>query len=136
MSRQDQHRITLTIDNEDYGVWDQKSGGDASAEETKYRPGGMAASVSLGGASTVSNVTLSRLYELERDHMRIHRLVSLAGMGRCVVTVQPLDRYKIAYGKPVIYTGVLNNVKLPEYDSTSSDPAVIELEISTDSTIT
>jgi len=76
MSTSRQYQVTVTIDGVDYGVWDTFSGGEVASEEVKYRPGGMAAQVSLGGSTTVENITVSRLYVLERDHVIVHQLMS------------------------------------------------------------
>jgi hypothetical protein len=80
-------------------------------------------------------VTLSRLYVLNRDHDRIHWLISRAGKGTCVVSRQPLDVDGNAYGRPLVYTGTLKAVTPPEVDSESSDAAKIELEITPAGTV-
>ena len=103
-------------------------GGEVDSDEQKYRPGGMADPVSLGGAVTMGNVTISRLYDLDRDHSIVHTLLSLVGKATISVAKQPLDINRVPYGRPLIYKGKVNTVTPPEHDSTSSDPALIEIE--------
>lgn len=136
MSREDQYSVILSIDGVDYGVWDKMSGGGVESEEVKFRPGGMGSQISLGGSKAVSNITLSRLYSLTRDHPLVPTLMAKAGKGSCIVTKQPLDLDGLAVGIPLTYSGKLMNVTPPDHDSESSDPAMIELEISTDGSVT
>lgn len=135
MSRQDQHSITVSVDDRDLGVWDKRSGGAVDSEETKYRPGGLASTISLGGSVTVDNVTLQRLYDLGRDHALMPWLRSRVGKGQVTVTDQPLDVDGNAFGRPDVYTGVLKRVTPPDADSESSDAALVEIEVSTSGTV-
>ena len=135
MSRQDQYAVTMTVDGQDFGIWDKLTGGEIDSEETKYKPGGMGASVSLGGSTEVGNLTISRLYLLARDHERIHWLIGRAGKGDVVINRQPLDVDGNAYGRPLVYTGVLKTVTPPEVDSESSDAALLECEVTPAGTV-
>jgi hypothetical protein len=129
MSRQDQYNVTVAIEGlGQLGTFDTFKGGEVDSDEQKYRPGGMADPVSLGGAVTMGNVTVSRNYVLNRDHDTIHTLLSLAGKATITVSKQPLDTNRVPYGRPLVYTGKLKTVTPPEHDSTSSDPAMLELE--------
>jgi hypothetical protein len=110
------------------GTWDKFEGGEVDSDEQKYSPGGMAPPVSLGGAVQMGNVTVSRLYVLERDHPVVHTLLSKVGIAQIRVSKQPLDVNKVPYGRPLVYTGKIKTVTPPEHDSTSSDPALIQIE--------
>lgn len=125
----------MTVDGTALGVYDKLTGGEVDSEETKYKPGGMGASVSLGGSVEVGNLTISRLYVLNRDHDNIHWLLSRAGKGQVVISRQPLDVDGNAYGRPLVYTGTLKTVTPPEVDSESSDAALIECEITPAGTV-
>lgn len=135
MSRQDQYAVSMSVDGEKFGVYDKLSGGEIDSEEAKYRPGAMAPMVSLGGTVEVGNLTISRLYVLNRDHDRIHWLVGRVGKGQVVISRQPLDVDGNAYGKPLVYTGTLKTVTPPEVDSESSDAALLECEITPAGTV-
>jgi len=129
MSRQDQYNVTVQIDGlGDLGTFDKFTGGEVDSDEQKYRPGGMANPISLGGAVTMGNVTVSRLYVLERDHAIMHQLLSLVGVAAITASKQPLDTNKVPYGRPLVYRGKIKQVTPPDHDSTSSDPGVYDIE--------
>lgn len=134
MSRQDQYQVMVVLELDgtrlDTGIWDTMSGGEVDSEETKYRPGGMGDEITLGGMRSVGNVTVSRLYDLSRDHSRIGTLLRWAGKANATVSKQPLTVNKVAFGKPIVYTGKLKAVTPPEHDSNSNDAGMLEMEIS------
>lgn len=129
MSRQDQRRVSVVIDGTPTGVWDQKSGAMMDSEETKFRPGGMAQEVALGGSQTLENLTVARLFDLSRDLSQVKRWYARAGKASVVAVEQFLDPDGNAFGAPVTYVGKLKSVAIPEHDSESSDPALVELEV-------
>ena len=135
MSREDQYSVGVRIDGLDFKVWDTFSGGEADSEEAKYSPGGLAPEISLGGKRTVGNITVGRLYDLLRDHSQIQFLMERVGKADVVVTKQPLDVDGNAFGQPLVYRGKLKMCTPPDHDSQSSDPAMIELEISSAATV-
>lgn len=134
-TRSDTYRLNVQVEHPvsgamlNYGTWDKMTGGELSASSTSYRPGGMAPPVSLGGAKTTANVTVSRLYRLARDHDVAQQLYD--GVGRCkmIVTKQPLDIEGNTYGKPLVWSGTLDRVKTPDVDSESTAAGLIELEM-------
>lgn len=112
------------------GIWDKKTGGQVDSEESVYHPGGMAESISLGGRKNVDNVVVSRLCRVQRDWALIPRLVSVVGKAKVTIADQPLDFDGNASGiDPLTYVGTLKRVTPPDADSESSDPAMIEMEI-------
>jgi hypothetical protein len=133
--RTDQFKVTVTVDGVNLGTWDKFSGGEADSDETKYRPGGMANQVSLGGTTTVGNVTVSKAYDPVVDGARIASLLAARGLKDASVALQPLDNNKAPYGNPIVYSGKLKAVTTPEHDSEGSGAAMISLEISTDGDI-
>lgn len=137
MSRQDQYNVTVSVAGTNLGTFDKMTGGDFDSEETKYKPGAMAPQISLGGSQTVSNIVVSRLYVLERDHSIINWLKSQVGKGECVVSKQPLDINEHPFGSPIVYQGKLKKVTPPPADSeATTTPGLIELEISTSGIVT
>lgn len=131
-TRSDTYNVTLSIDGVNYGTFDKMEGGDVDSEEYTYKPGGMAAPVSLGGSRSVENVTLRRLYRLARDHSITQRLFDKVGKGECVVTKQPLDVDGNVWGSPIVTRGTLKRVSTPDHDSESTDPGLLEIEITVD----
>lgn len=139
MSRQDQYNVTVVVtfngETRSLGTFDKMSGGLVDSEELKYRPGAMGAQVSLGGYKSVENITVSRLFDLSRDLPQVPWLIAAAGKGDVTVTKQSLDVDGNAFGSPLVYSGRLKKVNPPDVDSESNDAALIELEISTASTV-
>lgn len=129
--REDQHSVTVVVDGQNLGVWDKKSGTEGDSSETKYRPGGMGDEVVLGGAQTMANETVSRLYDKARDHELARGLMAKRGRAAMSLTFQPLDDDGNVYGKPMVTSGKLKRVKLPDLDSEGDGAALWELEMST-----
>lgn len=140
-TRQDTFQVSLQVEHPhnpgswiNYGIWDTKTGGEIDSEERLYYPGGMAPPYSLGGRITPGQVTLTRNYRLGRDHDNIQQLIDAVGVSRISVSVQPMDRHKLIYGRPIVYTGTLKTVTLPEHNSEStSDPGMLEVVCTIDS---
>jgi hypothetical protein len=127
MARKDQFRVTVTLNSADLGVWDKKTGGEVDSEETKYRPGGMAPPVALGGSRETTNVELERLFK--PDSEALGTLFAQAGRGTVGISQQPLDANGNPFGRPIVYTGVLKKVSAPEHDSESSDATMVAIEV-------
>lgn len=127
-ARVDHFRVSMTLNGNDLGIWDTKEGGETDSEETRYRPGGLPEE-SLGGATSVTQITCSRMFRRGRDDQLIRTMRAAVGSGECVVKVINAD----ADGNPIstgeTYTGVLKRVGPPAVDSNSSDVAMIEVEI-------
>jgi len=138
--RQDTWRIAVRLNgNKVYDLdFDKKTGGEYDSEDTKYYPGNMADSISLGGRSTVGNVTLQRIYLHERDHDNIMVWLNQVGKGRVTVNQIPLDINGNPYDKQknIQYSGTLKRVLVPEVDSEASGASMLEIEISPDGPIT
>lgn len=134
MSRQDQYNVTVTVSYggtaRDLGTFDSLSGGEIDSEETKFWPGGLGQQISLGGRRTVNNVTVSRLYDLARDHPNMGWLSGGIGKADVTVTKTSITVDGVASGRPLVYRGKLKQLTPPEHDSESSDAAMYELEIS------
>jgi len=134
-TRADTYRVNVHIQNLgsggmiNLGVFDKMTGGGLDSDEYKFKPGGMAPTVSLGGSKTTDNVVVSRLYRLGRDHDFVQTLFSGVGKAKMIVTKQPLDVDGNVYGKPIVYNGTLKRVTPPEHDSESSAAALLELEM-------
>lgn len=143
MSRQDQYSVsvvaTRTIlgaaERRDLKVWDKMSGGVADSEESKYRPGGMAEQISLGGYRTIENVTVEKLFAYATDNSNMRWLMNGVGSAYVEVTKVFLDVNKNPMGDPLVYKGILKSVTPPEHDSESTDAATWSIEVTTEGTI-
>jgi hypothetical protein len=138
-TRQDTHILTLSVDRGgtvgvlQTGTWDSKEGGEVDSDENKYKPGGMAGEISLGGTVIVGNVTFSRYYDWRRDDQIMQWLKNGVGYARGSLGVQMLDITGAAQGSLMTYGGTLKTVTPPELDSTSNDPAMWSVEFTCDS---
>jgi hypothetical protein len=63
--RQQQARITVTLDGVSLGVFEDRTGGDTDSTETVYQLGGMGPRISLGGSVQVGNVVVRGLFDVE-----------------------------------------------------------------------
>lgn len=134
MSREDQYAVFVTINGQPIeDTFDTLEGGEFGSDSSTHRPGGLGRQKSYGGPQTVENVTVSRVYELERDYELVKRLRPLRGKAKAVVSKQPLDIDGNKFGSPdPVYTGTLNAVRYPDFDSDSNDPGFFELEFECD----
>ena len=130
--REDTWLITCSLEGRDLGVFDTKSGGEIDSEEVKYRPGGMGAEISLGGAKTIANLTIGRYVDRLRDWPIIKWLAAMAGAGRGTIGITPLDFHGVRAGDPLVYNGTLKQVTPPDIDSMGTDQAMLELEFTID----
>jgi hypothetical protein len=133
--RVDNWGITVTIDGfGNIGVFDKMTGGDIDSEETKYKPGGMGASISLGGSQTPGNCIVSRFYDYSRDNALCKHLLGVVGKVQMSITKSPMDpdgNYYQDAGASLVYTGTLKRVTPPEPDSEGTGAAMLEIEMST-----
>jgi hypothetical protein len=127
-------RVTAVVGGINLGVCAFKSGGGAKAEETKYRPGSMLPETSLGGPSSVDNVTIRKMFDPALRAL-FHTLASMVGKASCTVTSQPLDADGNPEGDAQVYTGVLLEVNPPDSDANANAAAELELVISTHGSI-
>lgn len=130
MPRRDQYLVTVNVEGVgNMGTFDTMTGGEIDSEALTYRPGGMAATVSLGGTKTIGNVTVGRMFDYDRDLPLAIKLFEAVGRGTVTVTKTHLDVDKAPYAKTLVYTGKLKAVTFPEVDSESSEAGLMTLEI-------
>lgn len=128
MARQNQARVTATLDGVSLGVFETREGGETDSQETTYRLGGMGPRISLGGNVEVGNVTVRRLFDLQAQ-AQAKWILGRVGRGTMVVTEQPLNGDAVAEGEPFVWSGVLKRCALPERDADADDAGQIELEM-------
>ena len=88
-TREDTWLVTVAVDGRDLGVFDTVSGGEIDSEEAKYRPGGMAAEICLGGLRTIGNVTVGRYLDTQRDWPLVKWLAGPAPAWPAAPSVSP-----------------------------------------------
>ena len=121
---------TLNVNGVDYGIFDKFTGGDVSAAANKHRPGGMGPEVTYLALPTYTDVSLTKVYETQRDHDRVAALHDKVGRALASVTLQPLDDQGNPWGNPRVYQGRLIGVKDGGTDSMSNAARMFEVDIS------
>jgi len=121
---------TLNVNGVDYGIFDKFTGGDVSAAANKHRPGGMGPEVTYLALPTYTDVSLTKVYETQRDHDRVAALHNQVGRALASVTLQPLDDQGNPWGNPRVYQGRLIGVKDGGTDSMSNAARMFEVDIS------
>jgi hypothetical protein len=133
LGRVDQYEWTVWVDGVYCGVWDDDSGGAIQAMEKKYRPGGMGPERSLGGQTSISNLTLTKAYARNSPEKKF--LQSRVGRARVVGHKQPLDADGNPFGDADVYQGVLNAWTPANAKAESNDTDTYSIDISTDGVI-
>lgn len=122
-STQRHFRVRASINGVDLGVFDRRTGGVTSANNPKHTPGSSPSEqVALGGARTTEDVTISRDFVATRDHDLIRRFRPLCGLAEMTVSQVPLDKDGREFGRPDIWTGVMQMIGPPEYNSAADAP--------------
>lgn len=135
-SRQDQWLNTVTIDGHSLGIWDTLAGGDVQATETKFKPGGMVPEITLGGTTSVNNITLTRLLDAERHWDIIRRLMAArVGKAETLIARRPLDSDGNPFGSSLNYSGILLHLMPGDTDSNSTTAHMWSIVVSTVGTV-
>lgn len=132
-----QAQVTVKVGEINLGTCVTKTGGQITASETKFRPGGLLPELAFAGPTSVENVTIQRVWDQEM-RSKFHDLASLVGRANVTVTYQPLDADEnpaANSGPPHIYTGKLIRVTPPDADANADDVSLLEIEVSTHGTI-
>jgi hypothetical protein len=138
--REDLYDVSVTLVGTDGQkvrfTFDKMSGGNVTATDKKYRPAnGTEDELSLGGTTTVSNITVTRLYQADNDAW-IHWILNQVGKATMYVAKQPLDINGAPFGTALNYRGTLIDCSPPPTDSTSENPSMFELQQSAVTPIT
>lgn len=132
-STQRHFRVRAAINGQDIGTFDTRSGGGTSAENAKHTPGSAPSSqVALGGPRSTEDITIGRAFVATRDHDLIRTFRPLCGLAEMTVTQVPLDKDGREFGRPDVWTGVLQMIGPPDYDANSSDVARFEVMLTAD----
>lgn len=132
-STQRHFRVRASIDGVDIGVFDRRSGGTTTAENGKHTPGSAPSSrVALGGPRTTEDVTVSRDFVATRDHELIRLYRPRCGLAEMTVSQVPLDKDGREFGRPDVWTGVLQTIGPPDYDGGSAELSSFDIVMTTD----
>lgn len=123
-----QRQALVTIEGIE-GRWARKTGGNVSADTTPVWDGGEDRPSILSAPAVAENVTTGRPFDEQRDLPEIARIRRLVGKFVTTITVQPTDGDLFPVGPPTVYSeALLVGLTEPEYDASSGDAQMIELE--------
>ena len=99
-------------------VFDKHSGGDATSNNTKYRPSGMLNEVVVGALPVYSDVMLSKGFNNNNDQNNKYggdyalqqAIRNCAGLAPGYVSIIPLTSLGVAWGAPRVYYGVVSEI--------------------------
>lgn len=129
------YRVTISLNGNNMGVFDKKSGGSLSAPVSSYAAGGMAPpEVVSAPPNSIEVITLTKAYRTD-DHDVLDTWNAAVGKGSCTVREQPLDQNGAAYGAPIVWTGLLTSVATPDHDSTSASESMMTITITPGGTV-
>ena len=133
VQKQHDARVSVEVDGQDLGVWDEFSPPDEGSDTGEYRPGGQRHAFATPGLPESGDATVTRVLTRENANSIHRRLLQRRGIARMKVTDQPVDmRTGDPWGDPVIYTGILSGVAISDYDSDGDDNRTVELTMHTD----
>lgn len=131
--QQFQHIISVQVDGEDWGEFDEYDGGGQTRSNVKRRAPGGGETV-YPGRKTIEDVTVRRPYHLDRDHARVRKLDTSRGPMRMVVTRQPTDVNGAPYGRPRVDSGWLGADNAGSIDVSAADAVqILELVLMVES---
>lgn len=132
-----QRQFTVTVDGIT-GVFMTKSGGGITSDATKIYSGGSEVPSIITGVPEIENITIGRAYDQGRDDAMLSTLRKQVGRFTTTITVQETDAdYKTGTLKKAVYSNCkLVGITEPDYDSSSGDAAMVELEFAVSSVAT
>lgn len=131
-----QRQFTVTVSGIT-GVFMTKSGGGITSDATKIYSGGSDTPSIITGVPEIENLTIGRAYDQGRDDVLLSTLRKQVGRFDATITVQETDaNYATGSLKKAVYTGKLVGITEPDYDSSSGDAAMLELEFAISSVAT
>ena len=113
--------------------FDKFTGGDVTAPVNKHRPAGMGPEVTYLSLPTYSDVTLTKVYNTDVDHVLIGTLHGLVGNTIVTVNLAPLDDTGAVFNSggatARTYSGRITAIKDGGTDSTSNAVRMWEIDI-------
>lgn len=109
------------------GTFARRTGGNAGSETTKFPPGGGQKEVVLRGRQTMGDEVVVAKLLTPAELPKRNALLEARGRARMIVSDLVLDEDDNAVDDPMTWTGVFQEFRYPDADSTSNDPALLEL---------
>lgn len=122
--REAQWITSIKVGDRDLGRFKSWEGADADSDDSKYVD--YDGEIPLGGRKTRANGTAKRLYR-ERDHALAHWLDNEAIGLEAIITRVPVGDDGNPWGDPIVLSGKLKGVKIPNHDQSSDGGGELEL---------
>lgn len=115
-------RVTVSVDGQSLGEFDQASGGDPTSAVTKTRIGtNPAMTTTLGNVRDASDLTLTKKMIVATGWELQRAMLAKVGSGTVVVNKVPLDGSNVPVGSPLVHTGgIVAGMTLVSYDNESA----------------
>lgn len=116
------------------GFWATFSGGEVSVEHSRVFDGGALTPDLLTGNPTISDITVSRGYDVTRDgpiRANLQRALAQGRSFETTITRTPTDEDYTPTGPPEVYEVKLKTVTPSDADANSADAARLQLVFST-----
>lgn len=111
------------------GFWAEKTGAEVEADVSDAWNGGELQPEKLASPPTTGNIVVRRPYKPLRDGSIKRQLRRRVGSWRSTVSVQDTDAELNPIGQPDVYANaLLTALRVPDFDASSGDPQVIEME--------
>ncbi len=113
------------------GFWAEATGREVEADVSDAWNGGELEPEKLASPPTTGNIVLRRPYKPRRDGSIVRQLTAgrRVGSWRTTVSIQDTDAELNPIGQPWVYAGaLLTAVRPPDFDASSGDPQVIDME--------
>ncbi len=127
-SRQDQRRVTASLDGVYLGAWESRTGGDTDSNSVTWFQAAMGDQISLGGNRMVANVIVACLVTTEIKN-RQKWIRSRVGKGFVTVVDQPVDDEGFPDGDADTWTGRLKRAKIGDSNRNTNAAQEFEMEI-------
>lgn len=110
-------------------VFNERTGGKTDSEGGKSFPGGMRPQKANGGQKIVEDVTVKGEFVPATHAQHVEWLKSRAGKGNAGVVENGLDAEGNVWGRVGAWSGKLKSVDPGDYNSSSTDPKMIEIVV-------
>lgn len=128
-------RVTHRDTGFDFGEFRTRTGGGREGDNTLIRPGGMAEPIAFPGTSQFAEVTCARVVYFQKDSGLVQKALDMHGERVDVIQQQTDAKGRPGFHRPVTYTGLVNGIVGPEYDTDSNDPATLDFTITIDGVV-
>jgi len=125
--KQHQSRVKVSVGGVDLGVFDSHDRPNLTINTVRYRPGGQVEAVATPGLPDRGTGSVSR--GLPRTQVNRPTWVERQAQRGIPITVteQPLGADMLPFGDPRVYSGVIQEVSVTDYDADSDDVRMLTI---------